>query len=93
MSLQSCVQENDEDPEVWYLFSWTYYQMIGPIINSPGQSEEQGTQLLELIEDCKDCIGTLLQLNSKFDQLGQELVDEEILMHCSKMMAELLSVG
>eukprot|EP00842_Homolaphlyctis_polyrhiza_P003365 jgi/Hompol1/4029/HPOL_003441-RA len=50
--LQTCQVENDEDPEMWYLFGWGYYQLAS---DNP-----------EMMEDAQECFDTVNKLEAKY---------------------------
>jgi predicted Zn-dependent protease len=84
--LQINQTEDDEDPEVWYLFGWSYYIMAAK------QAEEGGSQLdsmltediKELRMDAVECLETVLSLDQK---LGT--VSEPILAHTQELLESL----
>jgi predicted Zn-dependent protease len=71
--LQTCQQENDQDPEGWYLFAWCYFRMGGGEAGAADQeiaAQVGGLNTLELsIEqkvahwiDAKECLEKLQQV-------------------------------
>jgi predicted Zn-dependent protease len=53
--LETCMAENDEDAEGWYLFGWCYYQ----ILQSPATDE---TENASVAADSLECLERVLNV-------------------------------
>ncbi|KAJ3102672.1 hypothetical protein HDU97_000369 [Phlyctochytrium planicorne] len=84
--LQTCQEENDTDPEGWYLFGWCYYRMgggdagtadqeiaagIGKSIEGNFDADSRG----ELWSDAKECLDRLIELESVSDAPNADMLD------------------
>ena len=73
--LQLQQSEDDEDPEIWYLFGWCYY-LIGGF-----ESNDAPTLGSESAEDASECFQTVLMLHDKFGT-----VQEDMLQHSKELL-------
>lgn len=81
MAIQSCMVENDEDADVWYLFGFCYYTMV--------MSSEVHDDKQEIITDSKECFSRVLQV-LQLTQLAEQFdVDPEMAGHASSLLQEL----
>ncbi|KAI9104544.1 hypothetical protein DFS34DRAFT_199994 [Phlyctochytrium arcticum] len=79
--LQTCLLEDEEDPEGWYLNGWCYY-LIGQTAATEemahsGQSDNWAA--------AAECFENILRLNEKY---GNN-VDPEIIEHCQNLLSEI----
>ncbi|KAJ1548168.1 hypothetical protein HK096_002838 [Nowakowskiella sp. JEL0078] len=87
--LETVVNENDQDPEGWYVAAWASYRMGG---GSDGSEDEEmnvdegnESEMKEKVvawKQSKECLEVLLQLAEKGE------VDDEMLEHAKKMWSE-----
>ncbi|KAJ3119446.1 hypothetical protein HK100_000319 [Physocladia obscura] len=96
--LETALQENDEDLEPWYLFSWCYYQMGGGDDddgNDDDMGEDNATENVSLEDkvdcfvDAKECLERLFELASKQNEFD---VDPNMLEHANQMLSHVSSV-
>lgn len=84
--LQINQTEDDEDPEVWYLFGWCYYIMAAKNIEGEGNSMDNilSEDIKELRMDAVECLETVLSLDQKHGT-----VSEPILAHTQELLESL----
>ncbi|KAI9342814.1 hypothetical protein BDR26DRAFT_858803 [Obelidium mucronatum] len=101
--LETVLKENDDDLEVWYLFSWCYYRMgnNGSCNNVDADADAEGDcnvmtdsvvsieDKVEAFLDAKECLEKLLELSAKMDP---EEVDPAMLQHVHEMLQEVSQV-
>ncbi|KAJ3384287.1 hypothetical protein HDU84_003054 [Entophlyctis sp. JEL0112] len=93
--LETLLKEDDEDLEVWYLFSWCYYRMGGggnlEADGDIGMDGVEGSISIEDKVDCwidaKECLEKLIELASKAE--GE--CDPDMLDHSKQIMEEVTS--
>ncbi|KAI8923712.1 hypothetical protein BC831DRAFT_469659 [Entophlyctis helioformis] len=72
--LQTCQAENDEDPEMWYLFGWCYLQL----------AQVPGDDNADYMDDAKECFESVLNIEKK--EPGS--ADPEILQHIQQLLTQ-----
>ncbi|TPX69054.1 hypothetical protein SpCBS45565_g02664 [Spizellomyces sp. 'palustris'] len=80
--LQTIQNENDEDPEGWYLFGWCYYRMGGG-----GEDDEKVVDPAEKAEcwdSARECFETVLQLHERYGGAEEEMVE-----HTSQLLEQI----
>ncbi|KAJ3212841.1 hypothetical protein HDU67_003582 [Dinochytrium kinnereticum] len=85
--LQTCQNENDLDPEGWYLFGWCYYRMGGGDAGTADQEVAAGIGKSiegnvvpeenrgELWTDAKECLEKLLELVAEDEMANADMID------------------
>ncbi len=84
--LQINQTEDDEDPQVWYLFGWTYYL----VAEAQTAAEDEGPlpaprEIQELQTDAVECLETVLALEKK----DPGSVPEPLLVHARELLENL----
>ncbi|KAJ3314940.1 hypothetical protein HDU76_002292 [Blyttiomyces sp. JEL0837] len=79
--LQTCLQENDSDPEGWYLFGWCYFRMGGgeagqeaqELAASVGGEQRKNISLEEKVAfwvDARECLSKLIEISEAIEVEG-----------------------
>ncbi|KAI8910180.1 hypothetical protein EDD86DRAFT_204715 [Gorgonomyces haynaldii] len=79
--LQTCLSEDDEDAEGWYLFGWSYYQSM--------QQAQDPEEYDLLKQDARECLEHLFKLDEKLKKTMNDQVDPTLLEHARQLINEL----
>ncbi|KAI9008141.1 hypothetical protein BC832DRAFT_553214 [Gaertneriomyces semiglobifer] len=78
--LQTLQDENDEDPEAWYLYGWCYYRMGGGGEDTASiRVEDQ----VDAWDNAKDCFESVIQLHERFGN------GDEVIEHTQQLLEEI----